>query len=101
MNAPADATAAGTDPIPREDFEEFVVALTHEIRNRLNSIGLEAADLAEMAGPPADASRLQEHVQSCSGLLKKLREMLAPDGADAQRMSLPQFVQKLREERGR
>ncbi len=39
-------------PVPREEFEHFLVALTHEIRNRLNGIALEAADIAELAGPP-------------------------------------------------
>ena len=38
--------------VPREEFEKFITALTHEIRNKLNTIALEAADLAEMAGPP-------------------------------------------------
>ena len=57
MNAPAPGSLSST-PVPREEFEQFVSALTHEIRNRLNTIALEAADLAELAGPPADATRL-------------------------------------------
>ena len=85
--------------VPREDFERFLSALTHEIRNRLNSIALEAADLAEQAGPPADAMRLQQYVQDCSAFLKKVRETLAPDDRNVERMSLPDFVKKLREHR--
>jgi len=82
--------------VPRAEFEHFLNALTHEIRNRLNSIALEAADLAEQAGPPADATRLQEHVQDCSAFLKKIRETLAPDDAHAERVSLSEYVQKFR-----
>jgi signal transduction histidine kinase len=83
--------------IPREEFEHFLAALTHEIRNRLNSIALEAADLAEQAGPPADAMRLQQYVQDCSAFLKKVREALAPDDPHGEKMALPEFVRKLRE----
>src|SRR5271170_4722395 len=86
-------------PVPREEFERFLSALTHEIRNRLNSIALEAADLAEQAGPPADAMRLQQYVQECSAFLKKVRETLAPDDPNAEKMSLPECVKKLREHR--
>ncbi len=89
----------GADRVPREEFERFLSALTHEIRNRLNSIALEAADLAEQAGPPADAMRLQQYVQECSAFLKKVRETLAPDDPNAEKMSLPEFVKKLRERR--
>jgi signal transduction histidine kinase len=85
--------------LQREEFERFLSALTHEIRNRLNSIALEAADLAEQAGPPTDAMRLQQYVQECSTFLKKVRETLAPDDPNAKRMSLPDFVKKLRERR--
>ncbi len=83
-------------PIPREEFEHFLAALTHEIRNRLNGIALEAADIAELAGPPADASRLQEQVQDCSAFLKKVRETWAPEG-DAERRKLPESGKELRE----
>ena len=90
-------SAHGEKAVPREEFERFLNALTHEIRNRLNSIALEAADLAEQAGPPADAMRLQQYVQDCSAFLKKVRETLAPDDAHAQKVSLSDFVKKLRE----
>ena len=93
MNAP------GTNEIPREEFELFLNALTHEIRNRLNSIALEAADLAEKAGPPADATRLQQHVQDCSAFLKKVRETLAPDDPHAEKVALSAFVKELHEQR--
>jgi len=83
--------------VPREEFEHFLSALTHEIRNRLNSIALEAADLAEEAGPPADATRLQQHVQDCSAFLKKVRETWAPNDAHAEKVSLSDFSKKLRE----
>ena len=84
--------------VPREEFEQFVNALTHEIRNRLSSIALEAADLAELAGPPADATRLQQHVQDCSAYLKKIRDTLAPDDSHTSTGTLSEFVKKLREE---
>jgi len=98
MNAPA---SGSQDPnyLPREEFESFLNALTHEIRNRLSGIALEAADLAEQAGPPADAMRLQQHVQDCSAFLKKVRETLAPDDAHAKKADLAAFVKELREQR--
>jgi signal transduction histidine kinase len=82
--------------VPREEFEAFIHALTHEIRNKLNSISLEATDLAEQAGPPADASRLQQLVQDCSTYLKKVREVLAPDDTHTDTLALSQFVKDLR-----
>src|SRR5579863_4972734 len=90
-------------PVPREEFEKFLHAFTHEIRNRLNAIALEAADLAEQArltagsttGPPADATRLQQQVQECSAFLKKVREALAPDDPRAERAALADFTKKL------
>ena len=96
MNTPA---SSSPDPnhLPREEFEHFLNALTHEIRNRLNSIALEAADLAEQAGPPADATRLQQHVQDCSAFLKNVRETLAPDDSHAEKVALSDFVKELHE----
>jgi gamma-glutamylcysteine synthetase len=85
--------------VPREDFEKFIIALSHEIRNKLNTIALEAADLAEMAGPPADASRLQQQVQECSAYLKKIRETLAPDDSHTDTVALSDFVKRLREKK--
>jgi signal transduction histidine kinase len=89
----------GPSAVPREEFEHFILALTHEIRNRLNSIALEAADLAEQAGPPADATRLQQHVQDCSQYLKNIRETLAPDDSHTETVALAEFVKKLREKK--
>jgi hypothetical protein len=85
--------------VPREEFEAFILALTHDIRNRLNSIALEAADLAEQAGPPADASRLQQRVQECSAYLKKIRETLAPEDTHTETVALTEFVKTLREKK--
>src|SRR6202167_3087892 len=96
MNAPAPQYP---NQLPREEFEHFLNALTHEIRNRLNSIALEAADLAEQAGPPVDVTRLQQHVQDCSAFLKKVRETLAPDDSHAEKVALAAFVKDLREKR--
>ena len=81
--------------IPREEFEKFLVALTHDIRNKLNSIALEAADLSEQADG-VDGTRLQQYVQDCSAFLKNVRQTLAPDDPRADKMNLPDFVQHLR-----
>ena len=87
--------------IPREEFELFLHAFTHEIRNRLNGIALEATDLAEQAhltaGGQADASRLQRQVQECSALLKTVRDLLAPDDSRANKMALADLLKKLKE----
>jgi len=97
MNAPFENPHSHSPTgVPREEFESFLTALTHEIRNRLNSIALEAADLAEQAGPSADATRLQQRVQDCSAFLKKMRETLAPDDSRAAKVALSTFVKELR-----
>ncbi len=98
MNAPAPGLSEPT-PVQREEFEQFLSALTHEIRNRLNSIALEAADLAEQAGPPADGTRLQQYVQECSAYLKTIRENLAPDESHTKTVALTEFVKKLRDKK--
>ena len=98
MNPPS-KSSHDPNQLPREEFEHFLNALTHEIRNRLNSIALEAADLAEQAGPPADATRLQEHVQDCSAFLKKVRERWAPDDSHAKKVPLADFIKEVREQR--
>jgi signal transduction histidine kinase len=87
-----------TDPasIPRADFEEFLHVFTHELRNRLNSLGLEAADLAEQVGGAADATRLQIQVRECAGLLKTTRDFLAPDDPEAERPTLNAAIAQLR-----
>jgi signal transduction histidine kinase len=88
-----------TEPVPvsREDFELFLQALTHEIRNRLSGISLEAADLAEQAGPEIDSSRLQQQVQDCSTFLRKVREIAALDGAEAGKLALADVTKKLKD----
>jgi signal transduction histidine kinase len=85
--------------VPREEFEQFINVMTHDIRNKLNSIALEAADLAEVAGPPADATRLQQYVQDCSMYLKTIRETLAPDDSHTGTVALADFVKRLREKK--
>ena len=97
VNPSSESSPAPTG-VPRAEFEHFLNALTHEIRNRLNSIALEAADLAEQAGPPADATRLQQHVQDCSAFLKKVRETLASDDSYAEKVTLSDFIRKLRDQ---
>jgi len=84
------------DHLPREEFEQFLNVFTHEIRNRLNGIALEAADLAEQAAPEADATRLQQQIQDCSAFLKKVREALAPDDPKAGKVTLAEFTKELR-----
>jgi hypothetical protein len=84
-------------PVPREEFEQFLHLFTHEIRNHLNGIALEAADLAEQVGPEADASRLQQQVRDCSAFLKKVRDALAPDDPEAEKPAPADFVKKLRD----
>ncbi len=91
------AASPGPTAVSREEFERFLHALTHEIRNRLNGIALEAADLSEQAGPPADATRLHQQIQDCSAFLKRVRDLLAPDAPEAERAALADFIKKLRE----
>ena len=82
--------------LSRADFEEFLHVFTHELRNRLNAIGLEAADLAEQAGEGVDALRLQAQVRECAAFLKNARELLAPEDPAIERPSLPAAIARLR-----
>jgi signal transduction histidine kinase len=86
-----------SDDISREEFETFLRAFTHEIRNRLNSISLEAADLAEQVGSDADASRLQGQIQDCSAFLKAVRDLLASDSPQKGKVSPAEAIKKWRE----
>jgi len=95
MKEPLPTTRAESTAVSREEFEQFLQALTHEIRNRLSGISLEAADLAEQAGTKVDTSRLQQQVQDCSAFLKKLRELVTADGAE--KLALADIVKKLKE----
>jgi signal transduction histidine kinase len=88
---------SASDDLNREEFGKFLQALTHEIRNRLNSITLEATDLAEQAGPGADASRLQGQIQECSAFLKEVRELLAPEAPQKATITPAELVKKWRE----
>ena len=85
------------DGVPREDFENFLHAFTHELRNRLNAISLEAADLSEQAGGRIDTLRIQQQTLECSAFLKRVREALAPGDPQAERAALSEIVKKLRE----
>jgi len=93
MKEPLPSPTAGT----QAELELFLQALTHEIRNRLSGISLEAADLAEQGGPQVDASRLQQQIQDCAALLKKVRELAAADSADTGRLSLAEMTKKLKD----
>ena len=85
--------------VPREEFEKFIIAFTHEIRNKLNTIALEAANLSEQAAAPEDGARLQQQIQDCSAYLKKIRETLAPDDSHTDTIVLTDFVKRLREKK--
>jgi signal transduction histidine kinase len=93
-------TSPEADQLSRAEFARFLQVYTHEIRNHLNAIALEAADLAEQAGPQADGSRLQRQVQECSAFLKMVRETLASDNPQAEKMALADFVKKLKGREG-
>jgi signal transduction histidine kinase len=85
----------GPGPISRDDFDEFLRVFTHEIRNRLNAIGLEAADLAEQVDGAADATRLLAQVRDCAALLKTARDLVTPDDPAAERLTVAQVIAKL------
>ncbi len=82
--------------LPRAEFEEFLHFFTHEVRNRLNAIGLEAADLAEQMDDSSKALRLQIQVRECAAFLKTARELLSPDDPEAEHLTLPAAIARLR-----
>jgi len=91
--------SAPRDPehLTRAELDEFLHLFTHEIRNRLNGISLESADLAEQVGDAADATRLQQSVRDCAAYLKSVRALLTPDDADAPPLSVAEILARLRE----
>ena len=95
MKEPSPTNRREGAPVSREEFEQFLQALTHEIRNRLSGISLEAADLAEQGGTQVDARRLQQQVQDCAALLKRVRELAAPEGTE--KVALAEVVKRLKE----
>jgi signal transduction histidine kinase len=94
MSSPASSPPA--DALTRAEFDEFLQLFTHELRNRLNGIALEAADLAEQVEDAADASRLQGRVRECAELLRTVREMLTPEDPEARPLSVAEAMVKLR-----
>jgi signal transduction histidine kinase len=87
-------TAAAS--LSREEFDEFLHVFTHEIRNRLNAVGLEATDLAEQLEGMADFTRLQARVRDCSAFLKTVRDLLVPEEDSADKMTVADLTTKLR-----
>ena len=91
MNSPAPLAS-----LSRAEFDEFVQVFTHELRNRLNGIALEAADLAEQVGDFADDSRLQGRVRECAALLRTVREMVMPEDPATPALSVAEAAERLR-----
>lgn len=82
--------------VSREEFDEFLNIFTHEIRNRLNIVGLEASDLAEQLEGEMDIGRLQGRVKDCSEFLKLVRDLVVPEDSIATRIPLADVIAKLR-----
>jgi len=89
---------APDDPgsISRPEFDQFLRDFVHEIRNHLNLIGLDAADLAEQAGPGLDGAKLQGHVRNCSAYLKEVRAAVSPEDATQPRPPLVETLQQIK-----
>ena len=83
-------------PLTREEFDDFLHVFTHEIRNRLNAVGLEATDLAEQLEGMADFTRLQARVRDCSAFLKTVRDLLVPEETGAEKITVSDMTAKLR-----
>ena len=97
MTAPDPESPLPASMLSREEFEDFLNVFTHEIRNRLNGISLEAADLSERAGKMADDSGLQQRVRDCSTFLRAVRDQLAcDDDGEMPKPSLKNVTAKLR-----
>ena len=95
----ANIALAGPSPVPRVVFEAFIETVTHEVRNYLNNISLEATLLREQSEPKLDIAKLQGYVQGCAAYLKNVRDSLAPEDTHTQTVELGQFVKKLREKK--
>jgi signal transduction histidine kinase len=83
-------------PLPAEELDRFLLALIHELRNRLNLISLEAANLAEEAEGKADATRLQQHIADYSAFLKKLHRQASHEDAPQTPPTLAELTRQIK-----
>jgi hypothetical protein len=83
----------------RRQWESLLLGWTHEIRNRLNGISLEAADLAEMSGGELDAAPLHQRVQEAAKLLAELREQLVLPPEDRPEVTLGELFEAITQQR--
>jgi signal transduction histidine kinase len=96
MSDPSFRLPSADASMSREEFDDFLHVFTHEIRNRLNAVGLEAADLAEQLEGAADFDRLQARVRDCSAFLKLVRDLLVPEEPGADKLTVAEMTAKLR-----
>ena len=82
--------------LSRAEFDEFLSVFTHEIRNRLNVVGLEASDLAEQLEGELDIGRLQGRIRDCSEFLRLVRDLLVPENAAQEKLPLGEVISRLR-----
>jgi signal transduction histidine kinase len=90
-------SVASAAVVSRAEFDQFLHLFTHELRNRLNVLSLEAADLAEQWEGTVDLSRLQARIRECSAILKEVRVLTSPpENAHVETLSLTEIIERLR-----
>lgn len=85
--------------IPWNDFVRFAGQLSHDLRNHLNSIELQATLLAELADDPelkSEVKRLREMVSETGRALQKLTTTLNPPRPQLMPYRAADFIQDLR-----
>ena len=93
----ADTTLLPAPSVSREEFDEFLNLFSHELRNRLNVLSLEAADLAEQWEGTVDLSPLQARIRECSALLREVRVLRLPgEDSSLENLTLAGMIARLR-----
>ena len=87
---------APVSSVSREEFDEFLNLFSHELRNRLNVLSLETADLAEQWEGTVDLSPLQERIRECTALLREVRALRLPGEEETSGNSLAEMIERLR-----
>jgi hypothetical protein len=80
--------------VPRIEIEAWLHDFVHELRNHLNNISLEAANLADVAGNPPEAVQLQMKIQICGAYLKLIRDGIAPDQPRFERATVREILEE-------
>ena len=99
MTSGQPSAEASLPPVPFERVSAILRQLSHDVRNELGALDLEAAYIAEASKEPstaAEAKRLRNIVAEAAVKLKKLSAAVGPLSIQAHPISARMFVEEVR-----